>query len=240
MKFVEESYGRFLRLSFAFLNPFKKAVIKTQCQVHKHLNVQSLLVLNNDGYTEISNFFRGYLIPLNNGAVWADQDFKSSQHFYNPHTKKGLYGRLNANDLGLGYYEKALDLWKIGEYDKSIYYFGAAVHILQDMTIPQHANVRLLDNHRQYETFVKKTYRYVEEFKAEKGILLFDSYEDYIRFNTRTAMKVYKRFKKINEDQQRFYRITKCILPLAERTTAGCMITFYNSIFNEADQTKYH
>ena len=233
MNFIEETYGSFLRLSFAVLNPFKKAVIKTQCQVHKYINVQALTILDNDGKKEVSNFFRNYLILLNDGAVWADQDFKSSQHFYNPYTKKGMYGRKNASDLGIGYYRKALNLWSLGKYDKAFFYFGAALHIVQDMTIPQHANVRLLDNHRQYETFVKRTYRYVHDFKAEKGTVIFDNMDDFVRFNARTAMKIYKKFKTIEEDEQRYYRITKCILPLAERTTAGCMVMFYDQIMNK-------
>ncbi len=230
MNFIEETYGSFLRLSFAVLNPFKKIVIRTQCNVHKHINVQAITILQNDGYSEEANFYRNFIEPLNEGAVWADQDFKSSQHFYNPYSNKGMYGRKNASDLGVGYYTKSLELWKIGEYEKSLFYFGAALHIIQDMTIPQHANVRLLDNHRQYETFVKRTYKYIHEFRTQKGTVLFDEYVEFIKFNARTAMKVYKRFKRIEEDEQRYYHITKCILPLAARTTAGCMTMFYDEV----------
>lgn len=233
MGILESTYGNVLQLAFAVLNPFKKAVIKTQCKVHQYLNVQALEVLKNDEYGEAYNFFRNYLMTINDGAVWADQDFKSSSHFYNPHTKKGLYGRGNAMDLGREYYERALILWGIGEFDKAMFYFGAALHIIQDMTIPQHANIRLLDNHRQYETFVKRTYRYVRDFKAEKGAILLDSIHEYIRFNARVAMKVYKKFQVIHENEQRYYRTTKCILPLAERTTAGCMVMFYKDIFSK-------
>ena len=73
------------------------------------------------------------------------------------------------------------------------------------MTIPQHANIRLLDNHKQYETYIKRTYRYIEEFHAETGSRILKTIEDYIR-------------------------ISKCGLPLAIRTTAGAMIMFYNQI----------
>ena len=52
------------------------------------------------------------------------------------------------------------------------------------MTIPQHANIRLLDNHRQYESYIKRTYKYLNDFKIEKTYLL-SSIEIYIKFNTR-------------------------------------------------------
>lgn len=231
MKLLENAYGNFLQASFFILNPFKKALIKTQCKVHKFINVQALEIIKNDQYEREYNFFRNYIMAINDGTVWADQDFKSSQHFYNPHSSKGLYGRNNAMDLAQSYYEKSKKLWEIGEFDQSLFYFGGTIHLVQDMTIPQHANIRLLDNHRQYENFIKRTYRYVNDFKVIQGSVLLDSIEEYIKFNARTAMKIYDHFKCIGEDDQRYYRITKCSLPLAERTTAGCMILFYKEIF---------
>ncbi|MFZ5967864.1 MAG: zinc dependent phospholipase C family protein [Bacillota bacterium] len=233
MNLLENTYGNFLKLSFLALNPFKKAVIKTECKVHKFINIQALEILKNDQYTDVYRFYQNYILQMNDGTYWADQDFKSSSHFYHPVRKKGMYGRKSAMDLGRDYYAKALELWKIGEINRSMFYFGAALHIIQDMTIPQHANVKLLDNHRQYENFVKRTYLYVNTFKATNGAIIFDSINEYIRFNTRVAMKIYNKFKVIKDNDQRYYRTTNCILPLAERTTAGCMITFYKEIFQK-------
>jgi len=233
MDIIENIYGKALRLSFAMLNPFKKALIKTQCEVHKFINILSLEILKNDGYQNEFNFYSKYIEAINNGAVWADQDFKSSTHMYNPYTKKGLYGRKNAMDITKQYYNKSIELWFKGEDTKSLFYFGAAIHILQDMTIPQHANVRLLDNHRQYENFIRKTYTYVKEFRVEGGAYILDTIEEYIKFNARIALNIYKRFKNIKSDEERFYRVARCTLPLAERTTAGCMVTFYNDVIRK-------
>ena len=233
MNVLESTYGNLLRASFLILNPFKKAVIKTQCKVHKFLNIQALKILRNDHYTNAYDFFGKFIMPMNDGAVWADQDFKSSGHFYNPHKKKGMYGAQNAMKLGQEYYQKALDLWGLEEPEKSFFYLGAALHIIQDMTIPQHANIRLLDNHRQYENFVKRTYQYCNEFKVEHGTYRLHTIEEYIRFNARVALKVYKKFKEIPDTELRYYRTAKCTLPLAARTTAGCMLTFYNDIWEK-------
>jgi phospholipase C len=101
------------------------------------------------------------------------------------------------------------------------------------MSIPQHANIRLLDNHKQYETFVKRSYLYVHEFRAEKGAYLLDTIEEYIKFNARVALKIYRQFKTVTNDEKRYYLITKCNLPLCQRTTAGAMVMFYQDIFDE-------
>lgn len=191
-------------------------------------------ILKNDQYLDAFNFFSSYIFNINKGAVWADQDFKSSNHFYRPHKHEltGLYGRKSAIELGVHYYLRALVFWRTGNFDDSLFYFGAALHIIQDMTVPQHANIRLLNNHRQYETFVKDTYKFVDVFRAEQGAYILNSISSYIKFNARTAIKVYKKYKVIEDDEKRFYHITKCTLPLAERTTAGAMVMFYKDILS--------
>ena len=231
MKFFEATYGYILNTALGIANPVKKRIIKTECEVHRIINVQALKILKNDGYAEEYIFFSSYISDIGQGAVWADQDFKSSNHFYNLYKRKGLYGRKSAMDLGVEYYNKSIKLWKQGEFNQSLFYLGAALHIVQDMTIPQHANIRLLDSHRQYETFVKRTYQHVRDFQVERGAYLLDSIEEYIRFNARIALKVHKRFKRITDDERRYHLVTKCALPLAKKTTAGAMVMFYNDVF---------
>lgn len=227
----ESTYDKILEQFFTMANPIKKSIIKTKCLVHKSINQDSIIILKNDLYWKEFYFFSQYIDDINEGAVWADQDFKSSNHFYNPFTKKGLFGRSSAMDLGMAYYHQALESWKIGGYNEAMFYFGAYLHIVQDMTIPQHVNIRLLDNHRQYETYIKKSYEYVDEFKVENGAHLLNKAEDYIRFNTRVILRAYNKFKAIKSEKERFYRIALCGLPLAKRTTAGAMVLFYRDLF---------
>lgn len=231
MEGFEATYNRVLNTVFSVTNPFKKAMIKTQCEVHKSININSLRILRNDEYFKEYHFFNNHISDINKGAVWADQDYRSSSHFYNPFKKKGLYGRKDAMDLGRDYYYNALSLWNLGNLSESMFYLGAALHIIQDMTVPQHANIRLLDNHRQYETYIKRTYKYIKEFKIEEGTYIMDSVEDYIKFNTRIAIRVNRHFKSIPDEEARFYRIARCGLPLAQRTTAGAFVTFYKDMF---------
>jgi phospholipase C len=222
------------KTALGIANPVKKRIIKTECEVHRIINIYALKILKNDGYAEEYTFFSSYISDIGKGAVWADQDFKSSSHFYHPYKRKGLYGRKSAMDLGVDYYDRSINLWHVGQFNQSLFCLGAALHIVQDMTIPQHANIRLLDNHRQYETFVKRTYKSVKDFRAESGAYLLDTIEEYIRFNARIALKVHKRFKKVADDERRFHLVTKCALPLAQRTTAGVMVMFYDDIFRKS------
>ena len=228
--FIETSYNKALKFIFSAANPAKKLILDTHCAVHKFININALNILENDKYIREHNLFFNYIKDINKGAVWADQDFKSSNHFYNPVSKKGMYGRKSAMDLAIDYYNESLILWEKKEFNKSLFYLGAGLHLIQDMTVPQHANIRLLDNHKQYENFIISTYKYVSEFQVESGTYLLKSIEDYIRFNSRVALKVHRKFKSVKDNKDRFYLICKCGLPLAERTTAGAMVMFYNDI----------
>lgn len=227
---IETTYDQILKTVFGVVNPIKKSVMITHCKVHKSINIHALNILKNDKYLCEYNFFCSFISDINEGAVWADQDFKSSNHFYNPYKRKGLYGRKSALDLGIDYYNKSIKLWKNGEFNKSLFYLGAALHIIQDMTVPQHANIRLLDDHHQYESYVKRTYEYIGDFQVKTGAYLLSTIEDYVRFNARVAIKIHRRFKTISDNENRYYRITKCALPLAKRTTAGAMVMFYSDI----------
>lgn len=227
---LERTYHSFLNGTFKIINPIKKSIIKTHCDIHKSINFYALDLLNENGYKDEYNFFKQYILMINEGAVWADQDFKSSSHFYNPYKKRGLYGRKNAMDLALQYYEQSLKFRSLGNIDKSMFYFGACIHLIQDMTIPQHANIRLLDDHRQYETYIKKSYIYVKDSKLNKKIYLLKSIEDYVIFNSKVALRIYKKFENINDEQSKFYKMAKCSLGLANSTTAGAMVLFYKNI----------
>ncbi|MDF2656623.1 MAG: phospholipase zinc-binding protein [Bacillota bacterium] len=88
---LETTYHNILRSIFAAVNPVKKVIIKTECQVHKYINFHALNILKNDKYLEEHSFFQQYMEEINKGAVWADQDFKSSNHFYNPYKKKMVF-----------------------------------------------------------------------------------------------------------------------------------------------------
>lgn len=231
---LEKIYGKVFYYFLYSINPIKKQIINTPCSIHKFINLQSLEILKNDNYLDAFNFFSDNLVSLNDGVVWADQDFKSSGHFYNPYKERGLYGNRDALSLAREYYNSTIECWKKTNLQDSIFYLGATVHIIQDMTIPQHANIKLLDSHRQYENFVRRNYQSYKDFIAEDGGYYFDNIDEFVKYNSRNAISIYNKLKEIENENERFYKLTKYILPLAQRTSAGCLMRFYKDIMKES------
>jgi Zinc dependent phospholipase C. len=225
---LETSYGKLLKYIRVMANPFKKVIIVTECKIHKFINTQALEILKNDNFTDAYSFFSDYLFHLNAGVTWADQDFKSMGHFYNPFRGRGLYGNNSALTLGVEYYEKALQSWRDGSVEGAMFYLGAAIHLVQDMTIPQHANIKLLDSHKKFETFIKRTYLQSPAFTVNKGGYYYmRCINEAIACNARNAIKIFAKLKRIEDEYKRFHTITKFILPLAQKSSAGCLMMFY-------------
>lgn len=111
-----------------------------------------------------------------------------------------------------------------------MFYLGAALHLIQDVTIPQHVNIRLLEKHRQFENFVRAVYLNTDVFHAITGAYALRTIENYMKFNARTALKIYKKYRTVRNDEERYLKIIHCSLPLAERTTAGAMLLFFREV----------
>lgn len=232
MERIENYYGISLRKVLKFLNPFKKLLIKTECEVHIFNNIQSIKLLKKFKYDQEYFFYKKFLKELNEGVVWADQDFKSVNHFYNPYKNKGLFGHSNSLNLTQEYYDKAIYYWQLGLKRKAMFFLGACVHIIQDLTVYQHVHIRLLDNHRQYENFVKYTYDLVREYRSDKRPIVLNTPKEYVEFNSRIALRIENKYRKIKNRKLRFYYYTLSSLPLAQTTTAGCLLMFLEDLKN--------
>ncbi len=227
---IEKSYGYLYKKVVKAVNPLKKKVVRTECIVHKFINNQALEILKKDGHENIYRMLSKYAVNINEGAVWADQDFKSSNHFFNPNTKRGLYGNSNAKIECLSYYNRAIREYMAGDVKTAMFFLGASCHLIQDLTIPQHANVELLHSHRSYENWVIKMYNKHQKFKVEKGGIYLNTVEGYIYFNTKKALETYRKYFFIKNEHIRFNKITSIVLVVAQKTTAGLMHNFFYDI----------
>lgn len=227
---IERSYGRACKAALKAVNPIKRKVVKTECQVHKFINNQSVIVLKNDGFCDTWSLADNFLADLNLGVVWADQDLKSRNHFYNPARDRGLYGFSNALKECMAYYTSALTWWKRGNVNKAIFYLGAACHLLQDVTVPQHINIKLLKQHRKYEKWVKEFHEGYELFKCQSGGIYLSNIRQFIEENARIAIYAYESNKHIKDLEEKFFNITGITLCQAQRSTAGFIHMFYNDI----------
>ncbi|MDR5586384.1 zinc dependent phospholipase C family protein [Clostridium aquiflavi] len=230
MKILEKLYSYIFKKMLKTVNPVKKRIMKAECIVHKFINTQSLIVLKNDGHMKAYKLMKSYISDINAGVVWADQDLKSSNHFYNPHRNKGLYGSSDAKRECISYYTRSLNEYSHGNIKDSMFYLGAACHLIQDLTVPQHANVHLLNNHKSYENWVIRTHTHHDEFKIEEGGIYFNSLKQYIDFNSKEAINIYRKNIHVQNRQVRFHIITSKVLTMAQATTAGLMFKFHKDI----------
>lgn len=227
---IEKTYGSALRGVFFAVNPLKKKVLKTYCTVHKFIDIQALNILKNDGYEEEFKFLKGYINSINAGAMWADQDFKSSNHFYDYRKGKGLYGFSNALEECRRYYSNALQYVESGNMEKAMFYFGAACHLIQDTTVPQHVNNKLLKSHRKFELWIISKLMNDFIFVADSGVVRYKYIEDYIKNNAFIANNAYLKNIHIKDREIRYGNVASVSLKEAQRTTAGFMLDFYDDI----------
>ncbi|WP_102400520.1 zinc dependent phospholipase C family protein [Haloimpatiens massiliensis] len=227
-KKIERTYGSTLKGLMFAVNPIKKKVLKTHCTVHKFINLKAVNILKINGYEQEYNFFRENIRNMNEGVVWADQDFKSSNHFYHVVKGKGLYGFSDALTECKKYYGSSIVYLKKREIKKSLFYFGAACHLIQDATVPQHVNNKLLKSHRKFEIWIISRLMNDYSFEEEKGIKRFSHIEEYIKNNAVYADDTYRKFKDIDDLEERYDKISKNIISEAQKTTAGFLLDYYD------------
>lgn len=226
----EKTYGNTVRGMMYAVNPIKKKIIKTHCTIHKFINIQAVEILKNEGFIKEYEYFKTHIKPLNEGVSWADQDFKSSNHFYHFSKGKGLYGFSDALTECKRYYNKSLAYMKIGETDKALFYLGAACHLVQDMTVPHHVNNRLLDSHRGFEMWIIKRFLSDYSFLIDKGILRYKTIDDYIKSNALVANNVYLKHLSIADREERYGKMAAIIIKEAQNSTAGFLLDYYDEI----------
>ncbi|WP_035290911.1 zinc dependent phospholipase C family protein [Clostridium sp. KNHs214] len=227
-KKIERTYGSTLKGIMFAVNPIKKKVLKTHCTVHKFINLKAVNILKINGYEEEYNFFRENIRNMNEGVVWADQDFKSSNHFYHVVKGKGLYGFSDALTECKKYYERSLIYLREKEIKKSLFYFGAACHLIQDATVPQHVNNKLLKSHRKFEIWIISKLMSDYSFEEEKSIKRFNYIEEYIKSNAVFADNTYREFKDIDNLEERYDKVSRKIIGEAQKTTAGFLLDYYD------------
>ncbi|MBC5997534.1 phospholipase [Romboutsia ilealis] len=228
---LENVYATALSNTFKIVAPIKRNIIKTDCEVHIFIQENALNILKVNGYQLEYEFFEMYMPQINKGLVWADQDFKCYHHFYNPKLQKGKFGYDdNALTVAKSYYDRSIKYLSIGNYERAMFYFGAACHIVQDLTIPQHAKGKLLDNHRQFEVYVKSNYKKMKRFKTEDKPILLNSIDSYIEYNANLGLNLDYMYRNITDLTTKFYLTAIKAITVSQRTTAGCMLMLYDEL----------
>ena len=222
----EKRYGIALRGIFNTLNPIKNRLKRTECIVHKYIINNSLNSLKDNGYVGAYDFYFEYRDELLNGAVWVDLDYKSINHFFHYRDHKGIYGFSNAYEECMKYYDIVQKNFAMKNFSVAAFYLGACLHLVQDVTVPQHVNNKLLKKHRYFEGWIIRKVKKGYDFKTNK-IERHMTISDYFISNSNYANKVNMYYKHLDEEK-RFQKISKNIISKAQSTTCGFLIDIYN------------
>lgn len=139
--------------------PFQ-VIIKTDRprNTHDFCNQQAIEILKKDGLQGEGRLLQSYLEALNRGSHWSDQGFKNISHYYNHAKATGLWHGPDAPTECRYYFERSIKYWRSGHQEKSIFYLGAACHILQDLCVPHHACGLVLSGHKFFEDWSRDNY----------------------------------------------------------------------------------
>lgn len=226
---LEKTYNKTMRGAIKVVNPIKKRVMKTECIVHKFINIEALKLLSKSNMNKEFEFFKKYISDLNAGVKWADADMKSTNHFYHHEKGRGLYGFSNAKEECIKYYNEALRLYELNKVNESMFYLGAACHLVQDSTVPAHA-LKNLKKHKPLEKYIVNKVSTGYSINVCEAVIRYPDIHDYIVNNSKAAVVTNEKYKNLEFKKERFENIATVIVEKAVCTTAGVLCDFYNKV----------
>jgi phospholipase C len=200
---------------------------------HHYLANKARSILNADGFTDIYNEMHTYSSQINEGSDDADKDFQNAHHYHHAWGHAGLPGAMDGADQVHHYYWVAVSHYDDGEKATAYYYFGKALHILMDLTIPHHARNAVFDEHTRYETLCNSI---TISVGAGDGIYSFSSLSGHYNDDTPwgwadyAAHESYNLFAYVNNPSDYDARATSAanqLMPFAAGISAGFMKFFW-------------
>jgi len=193
-------------------------ILDSPGETHYRCLEKSYELLSLDGNEEISRLFSPYHRWLKKGLLWADQGWKNAGHFYcRPDHQESLWP--NAAAECQLYFNKAVDLYACNKA-KSMFYLGAALHIVQDMCVPHHAVGAVFDGHREFEKWAGNNWQH---YAPRTGSYLpFTHPAQWIAHNARLSAPLYTLVSlEAGADEVSFAAAAAVLIPLTVATTAG-------------------
>ena len=234
----EEVYGKAAKGFFRIANPFKKFAFKTQCLMHRFINIQAIHILENEGFKVEANFYRQNIRAINEGATWIDQDFKSINHFFHHEEISGLFGFSDALTEAKFYEDKLIKLASNKNKTKSLFYLGVILHLTQDMTVPQHVNNKLLEGHRDYEQWILGKAWSEIDYRVKYGIIRRKDLDEYFKETAKYTMNQFNEFDMGKKGIAVYEDISKLLVSKAQRVTAGILLDYYKKYYYTFDEYK--
>ncbi|VBB08283.1 phospholipase c/d [Lucifera butyrica] len=219
-----------IQLMLTVAGPLQK-MINQPGITHEFCNNQAVTILQRDGLTTVADFFARFRRELNHGSNWADQGWKNVGH-YMRQEEKGLWRFPCALEVFDQYWRQAAKNIHAGNVASAMFHLGAATHIVQDMCVPHHARGKILAGHRHYENWVKQRY---DQYGLNSGGMYCDGREpgNFLLSNAAVSADLLG-WVSLDQREDYFHKATEILLPLAQQTTSGLFLAFYEQVCKPA------
>ncbi|MHA2209176.1 MAG: zinc dependent phospholipase C family protein [Candidatus Thorarchaeota archaeon] len=212
---------------------------KTGNDPHDWMTFRAISILGSDGYSKISSEASSYFENMQEGSydadwgqgVIADLPVAAKGHYCDPTTGLGFNLIFQgAGSYAQGYFEKAVDFYKGGNKQEAYYNLGAAIHVLQDLTVPHHAHIWAWEQagHTTYESYINRKETYIKGISGPGYYDKATSASGWVRFN---AGQSYSYHTYVNggstSGNNDYWHAARNLLPIAVKTTAGFLRFFY-------------
>ena len=194
---------------------------------HLYLNQQALYIMRRDGLAREAAFLEKNLVHLQRGVRWADTGWKNVAHYLDPRSGRGITFWPGAAAECERYFARAAACWRRGNPARSLFYLGAAAHLVQDLCVPHHAGAVPFSGHQAFEKWAGER-RFA--YRAVHG-----SYDraatpgGWVTANAREALAYLPQV--LNRlDGESFHRVAAAMMPLAQATTAGFLAFFLRRV----------
>ncbi len=202
--------------------------VKGASLTHTFLNKQAKEILYNDGYQKEADFFTYFSEQLDMGVTWADTGLKSFNHFYDNETKTGKWLWSSATLTCESFFEKSLTLWGNKQYEKAMFFLGAATHLVQDMCVPHHSRCVLGKGHIEFEKWAKKRRK---NYAITNGDMYLNLKKpgEWIYLNASFSFDYFP-YVQLNSPEDHYHLAASVLLPRAQSSTSGFWLWFYNLV----------
>ncbi|HWR38674.1 MAG TPA: zinc dependent phospholipase C family protein [Patescibacteria group bacterium] len=202
-----------------------QSLLDTPGITHDFINRQALSILRQDGFVRCADFLTLYLPELTAGVFWADDGWKNIHHYFNPVTRKGLWKFNTALNDYAAYLSAANTCSLQHDWRRSIFFLGAAAHLLQDLCVPHHASGRLFSGHKEYESWSSLHHR---QYAVSHQGLYHLPIDRLMIHNAEIAADL---LSWVSEHSTTTYdAASRIALPLAQRSTAGLFLRFFTAL----------
>lgn len=220
-----------VKLVLAAGTPIQR-LVSGKGETHLFCNSQAVQILKKDGKGDYARLINNYLEVINRGVLWADRGWKNFSHYLDPIAGIGLGPWPDARLECESFFIRALSYWRQGNKRKSLFFLGAAVHLVQDLCVPHHARGIAFCGHKEYERWAQENYIDFSVYSEGKYNHASNPRE-WVAVNARIARFYFPYVSNVSSETS--YRMaTGVLLPLSQRSTAG-----FFSFFLDCANTRY-